>query len=252
MKNKIKYIIEFFNDDTMYFAASLSFFTIFSLLPIIALLIVVMSSTVYFESQIVTLMNYLYDFINPTHSQQVVSTIQNALENINSLGNIGIVYLLFIFTMFFKDYEYIMSKIHKTKKRSFWATFLLYISFLLIIPITLVAVTFIMSYFKNDILIYILNFILTVLFFTFIFKISVNKYINTKASFIASLITVIALKLTQALFVYYIAYNTTYTTIYGTLSAMLFVFLWIYISWIVYLYGVKISHRLNIGSKFDK
>jgi len=252
MKNKIKYIIEFFNDDTMYFAASLSFFTIFSLLPIIALLIVVMSSTVYFESQIVTLMNYLYDFINPTHSQQVVSTIQNALSNINSLGNIGIVYLLFIFTMFFKDYEYIMSKIHKTKKRSFWATFLLYISFLLIIPIALVAVTFIMSYFQNNILIYILNFILTVLFFTFIFKISVNKYIHIKASFIASLITVIALKLTQALFVYYIAYNTTYTTIYGTLSAMLFVFLWIYISWIVYLYGVKISHRLNIGSKFDK
>ena len=252
MKNKIKYIIEFFNDDTMYFAASLSFFTIFSLLPIIALLIVVMSSTVYFESQIVTLMNYLYDFINPTHSQQVVSTIQNALSNISSLGNIGIVYLLFIFTMFFKDYEYIMSKIHKTKKRSFWATFLLYISFLLIIPIALVAVTFIMSYFQNNILIYILNFILTVLFFTFIFKISVNKYINIKASFIASLITVIALKLTQALFVYYIAYNTTYTTIYGTLSAMLFVFLWIYISWIVYLYGVKISHRLNIGSKFDK
>ena len=249
MKNKIKYIIEFFNDDTMYFAASLSFFTIFSLLPIIALLIAVMSSTVYFESQIVTLMNYLYDFINPTHSQQVVNTIQNALENINSLGNIGLVYLLFIFTMFFKDYEYIISKIHKTKKRSFWATFLLYISFLLIIPMMLVLITFIMSYFKNEILIFILNFILAVLFFTFIFKISVNKYVDIKASFIASLITVIALKLTQALFVYYIAYNTTYTTIYGTLSAMLFVFLWIYISWIVYLYGVKISHRLNIKEK---
>jgi len=26
---------------------------------------------------------------------------------------------------------------------------------------------------------------------------------------------------------------------------MLFVFLWIYVSWIIYLYGIKITHRLN-------
>jgi membrane protein len=252
MKNKVKYIIEFFNDDTMYFAASLSFFTIFSLLPILALLIAVMSTTGYFESQIATLMSYLYDFINPTHSMQVVNTIQNALENINNLGNIGLIYLLFIFTMFFKDYEYIISKIHKTKQRSFFAMFMLYLSFLILIPIVLAISTFIMSYFTNNLLITILNFIFSIVVVTFLFKISVNKTINTKAAFISSLTTVSALKLTQALFVYYIAYNTTYTTIYGTLSAMLFVFLWIYLSWIVYLYGVKLSHRLNLGTKLDK
>jgi len=252
MKNKVKYIIEFFNDDTMYYAASLSFFTIFSLLPILALLIAVMSTTGYFETQISTLLNYLYDFINPTHSVQVVNTIQNALENINSLGNIGLIYLLFIFTMFFKDYEYIMSKIHKTKKRNFFIMFFFYLSFLILIPLALFVATFIISYFKQSIFLNLINFLLAILVVTFLFKISVNKHISFKASLIASFITVCALKLTQALFVYYIAYNTTYTTIYGTLSAMLFVFLWIYLSWIIYLYGVKISHRLNIGTKFDK
>ena len=252
MKSKIKYIIEFFNDDTMYYAASLSFFTIFSLLPILALLIAVMSSTIYFESQIETLLTYIYDFINPTHSDQIVHAIQNALTNINSLGNIGLVYLFFIFTMFFKDYEYIMSKIHKTKKRSFLAMLFLYLSFLIIIPFTLLVITFVMSYFQNIILINILNFSFSVFIMSILFKISVNKLVSIKASLIASIITVSALKLTQALFVYYIAYNTTYTTIYGTLSAMLFMFLWIYLSWIIYLYGVKISHRLNIGEKIDK
>jgi len=252
VKSKIKYIIEFFNDDTMYYAASLSFFTIFSLLPILALLIAVMSSTIYFESQIETLLTYIYDFINPTHSDQIVHAIQNALTNINSLGNIGLVYLFFIFTMFFKDYEYIMSKIHKTKKRSFLAMLFLYLSFLIIIPFTLLVITFVMSYFQNIILINILNFSFSVFIMSILFKISVNKLVSIKASLIASIITVSALKLTQALFVYYIAYNTTYTTIYGTLSAMLFMFLWIYLSWIIYLYGVKISHRLNIGEKIDK
>jgi membrane protein len=252
VKNKLKYILDFFNDDTMYYAASLSFFTIFSLLPIVALLIVVMSSTIYFSSYIDILMSYIYDFINPTHSSEVILTIQNALTNINSLGNIGLVYLFFIFTMFFKDYEYIMSKIHKTKKRPIIKMLLLYLSFLIIIPFTILVITFVMSYFQNTLLIYILNFIFSVFILSILFKISVNKFVSIKASFIASFITVSVLKLTQALFVYYIAYNTTYTTIYGTLSAMLFMFLWIYMSWIIYLYGVKISHRLNIGEKNAK
>ena len=249
MKKKIKYLIEFFNDDTLYFAASLSFFTIFSLLPILALIIVVMSTTPYFASQIDLLMVYLYDFINPTHSQQVTLTIQGALENINKLGNIGIVYLFFIFTMFFKDYEYIVNKIHHTKKRSFIPMILLYISFLIIIPFSLLTITFVMSYMPNTILISITNIVFAIIIFTILFKISVNKHVSFKASFISSMITVFALKVTQALFVYYVAYNTTYSTIYGTLSAMLFVFLWIYVSWIIYLYGIKITHRLNKGKR---
>ena len=249
MKNKIKYIIKFFNDDTLYFAASLSFFTIFSMLPILALLLVIMSSTPYFESQIDLLMIYVYDFINPTHSQDVVFAIEGALKNIGKLGDIGVIYLFFIFFMFFKDYEYIISKIHYTKKRSFFPMILLYLSFLIIVPISLITITFIMSYAKGNIFIGIINFSFALFILTILFKISANKFVSFKASFVAASITLIVLKLTQVLFVYYIAYNTTYSTIYGTLSAMLFMFLWIYFSWIVYLYGVKISHRLNIGKK---
>jgi membrane protein len=245
MKLNIKYIIEFFNDDTIYFAASLSFFTIFSFLPILALIIVIMSTTPYFSSQIDLFMIYLYDFINPTHSEQIIFAIQGALENINKLGDIGIIYLLFIFTMFFKDYEYIISKIHNTKKRAFIPMILLYISFLIIIPFSFIVIAFIISYIQNNILLSIANIIFAITLITILFKLSINKYISLKASLFVSSITVLALKITQVLFIYYIAYNTTYSTIYGTLSAMLFVFLWIYVSWIIYLYGIKLIHRLN-------
>ncbi|NCB12281.1 MAG: trehalose-6-phosphate synthase, partial [Erysipelotrichia bacterium] len=44
LKKLIDGLDSFFNDDTTYYAASLSFFTIFSILPIIALVIAIISN----------------------------------------------------------------------------------------------------------------------------------------------------------------------------------------------------------------
>ena len=41
-------------------------------------------------------------------------------------------------------------------------------------------------------------------------------------------------------------YNQTYSTLYGSMATLLFTFLWIYVSWIIFLYGVKLCHKLNI------
>lgn len=245
-----KRIYDFFDDDTFYFAASLSFFTIFSMLPILALVIAIMSSYQVFSTQIEMLLFYVLDFVNPAQSQKVTILIENFLSNIDKLGTLGLGYLLFVFTMFFKDYENIVSKIHETNKRSFFAMSLLYISFLLLIPFALVVFTFISAFIENLYIKEIFNFIFGIAFMTFLFKISVNKYVSIKAAFISAFITLGVLKLTQAMFLYYMIHSTTYVTIYGALSAIVFMFLWIYISWIIYLYGIKICHKLN--TKYSK
>jgi len=247
--NNIKKIYNFFNDDTLYYSASLSFFTIFSLLPILALVIVVMSSSSIFSQNIDILMLYVLDFVNPTHSSAVTNAINHFITNIDELGNLGLIYLFFVFTMFFKDYEYIVSKIHHTKKRSFIALVILYIGFLFLIPVTFVVLTFLNSFLHDQLLASILNSLFGLLMMTILFKISVNTHISLKASFISAFLTLGILKTTQILFIYYVLYNTTYSTIYGTLSVLLFLFLWIYISWTIYLYGIKLCHQLNMEYK---
>jgi membrane protein len=242
----LKKIYDFFDDDTFYFAASLSFFTIFSMLPILALIIAVMSSYDIFASQIQMLLFYVLDFVNPTHSEQVIKSIEKFLVNIDKLGTLGFFYLLFVFTMFFKDYENIVSKIHETENRSFVAMALLYISFLFLIPLALIAFTFTATFFDSIYTKTILDFIFGMIFMTSLFKISINKPISFKAAIISAFLTLSILKLTQTMFLYYIVYSSTYSTIYGTLSALVFMFLWIYISWTIYLYGIKICHKLNI------
>ena len=241
-----KKVYNFFDDDTFYFAASLSFFTIFSMLPILALIIAIMSSYEIFASQIQVFLFYVLDFVNPTHSEEVIASIESFLSNIDKLGNLGFFYLLFVFTMFFKDYENIVSKIHETENRTFVAMSILYISFILLIPIALISFTFIATFFDSEYTKAILDFVFGMIFMTTLFKISINKPIAFKAAIISAFLTLVVLKLTQVMFLYYIVYSSTYSTIYGALSAIVFMFLWIYISWTIYLYGIKICHKLNI------
>lgn len=246
IKKIINGLNSFFNDDTSYYAASLSFFTIFSILPIIALVIFVISNLPQFENYSDIFMEYIFDIINPTHSKQFVTQITGFISNSHKLGYLGTIYMLFVFTMFFKDYEYIVNKIHNVKRKSIYTSFFFYVSMIIILPIIFIIYILTISLFNNTIFDYLITFLYAWLVFFFLFKLTVNRTINNKSAFISSLLTLIALSITKNLFVYYVVYNKTYTTLYGSLATLLFFFLWIYVSWIIYLYGVKLCHKLNI------
>lgn len=249
--SSLKKLFYFFNDETPYYAASLSFFTIFSLLPLLALLIVIISSTPTFALYLDTVMLYLLDFINPTHSLALAKQINSFLVNTDKLGSIGIFYLLFVFTMFFKDYEHVINKIYKVEPRATYKLFFLYLSFLIFIPILLFLFVFFSTLssvtdftFSAE----IFSFLFIWIMFIFLFLISANTHVKFIPAALSSFLTLITLSVTKSLFGYYVISNTTYKTIYGSFSVVLFFFLWIYVSWSIYLYGTKICSILNKGS----
>ncbi|WP_321311789.1 YihY/virulence factor BrkB family protein [Halarcobacter sp.] len=246
IKSLLKILDSFFNDDTTYYAASLSFFTIFSLLPIIALLIYIISSLELVQGYLDVFINYVFDILNPTHSKEFLEAFKNYISNSNKLGIIGILYMLFVFIMFFKDYEYIVNKIHKAKRKPLLQSFFFYLIFLVTLPLMLAVLNIALSFYDNTIFNWFITFMFAWFIFFGLFKLSVNKYISSKAAAISSLFTLIVLSITKNLFVYYVIYNKTYSTIYGSLAILLFSFFWIYISWVIYLYGIKMCHKLNI------
>lgn len=236
----------FFNDDTTYYAASLSFFTIFSILPIFALVIAIISNLEQFNAYVDLFINYILNLINPSHSQNFATQFKNFIANSDKLGNIGIIYMLFVFTMFFKDYEYIVNKIHEAKRKSIYASFFFYLFFITLLPIVFAMYIFITTFYDNTIFDFILTTLLAWSIFFGLFKLTVNTYITIKSALISSFITLLVLSVTKNLFIYYILYNQTYTTLYGSMATLLFTFLWIYTSWIIFLYGVKLCHKLNV------
>jgi membrane protein len=245
-KKVINKLDSFFNDDTTYYAASLSFFTIFSILPILALFIAIISSFSEFDTYIDIFITYILNIINPTHSDEIINALKNYISNSSKLGFLGVIYMLFVFIMFFKDYEYIVNKIHKAKRKSIHFSFIFYSLFLAILPIAFTVSNILITLYDNVFLQNILSHIFAWVIFFALFKLSVNRKIDNKAALISSFITLSVLSITKNLFVYYVIYNKTYTTIYGSLATLLFTFFWIYISWIIFLYGIKICHKLNV------
>ncbi len=246
LKKFIELLDSFFNDDTTYFAASLSFFTIFSILPIITLLLAIISNLEQFNQYLDLFTIYMLDFLNPSHSENFILLFKSFISNSNKLGSIGIIYMLFVFTMFFKDYEYIVNKIHKTKRKSLHISFLFYLSFIIFLPIIFASYIILTSFYTNTIFDILVTSIFAWIIFFILFKLTVNRHITVKSALISSLVTLVSLSITKNLFIYYVLYNQTYNTIYGSMATLLFTFLWIYISWIIFLYGVKLCHRLNI------
>ncbi|RXK07125.1 YihY/virulence factor BrkB family protein [Halarcobacter bivalviorum] len=246
IKTFLKALDSFFNDDTTYYAASLSFFTIFSILPIIALLIAIISNLEVVQNYADVFIKYTFDILNPTHSEDFIKTFKNYISNSNKLGWLGILYMLFVFIMFFKDYEYIVNKIHNAKRKPLLTSFFFYLFFLITLPLMLAILNIVLSFYDNSIFNWLITFSFAWLIFFGLFKLSVNRHIDTKAAAISSLFTLVVLSVTKNLFVYYVVYNKTYATIYGSLAILLFSFFWIYISWIIYLYGIKMCHKLNV------
>ncbi|VAY87899.1 Inner membrane protein YihY, formerly thought to be RNase BN [hydrothermal vent metagenome] len=250
MRTIIQKIINFFDDDILYYSASLSFFTIFSFLPILALLIVIISSISISDINISLFITYVLSIINPIHSGTLEATLSEFLSNTNKLGFIGIVYFLIIFTLFFNNYEYIVNKIYNTKKRPIYKMFVLYICFLIFMPILFIFFIFISSFAKGNISMEIITFLFTWSLFSVVFQVSVTALVSFRISVIGSFITLLVLVITKKLFTFYIIYNTAYITIYGSFSIILFFFLWIYISWTIFLYGMKLTYIIN--SKYNK
>jgi membrane protein len=241
----VKKLLKLVDSDIPYHAASLSFFTIFSILPLIALLVAVITYLPIFEIYSQPIQGFIFDFINPTHSEQLKKFLENFLANTDQLGNIGIIYLLFVFVMFFRDYEYTINKIYNSAPRTIYKVFLFYLSFFIMVPILYFIISIMRGFVEFSYSQSIFLFLFGWLLFFILFFISANKKLSLKAIGISSFLTLLALSVTKTIFGYYVSLNTTYASIYGSFSIILFFFLWIYISWNIYLYGTKLCSFLN-------
>jgi len=49
-----------------------------------------------------------------------------------------------------------------------------------------------------------------------------------------------------------VVHNKTYTSVYGGISTVLFFFLWIYISWAIFLHGLRLCYLIDKNDDIDK
>jgi len=251
-----------FEDKLSYYSSSLSFYTLFSIIPLLVIVLSIFTNLPIFDSIYKEIQTMLFENLMPTHSHEILTYINGFVENSGKLGIVGVVYVLFASMMFFKNYDYIVNDIFDTEPRSFWSSLSIYWTLITLTPILMVLSFYLSSYIqeildKNQFTaglesITILPYFIVWGVFFLAYKISANTHVSTIASIISSFIASLAWYMAKIGFIFYVMHNKTYLSIYGGLSILLFFFLWIYISWAIFLHGLKFCYILDRDDEINE
>lgn len=257
--DKLKSIWNFVADKELsFYAASLSFYTIFAIIPLLMIFFSIFVNLPNFQSQIEQIRTLILSNILPTHTEVISSYLDTFMQNSSALGMMGLGYTLVASIMFFRNYEYIAAKMFNSTPRKFFDSLIMYWTMITLFPVVLAF----SIYFSGEVqktlkgtadlsvLFDLIPYLLTWIMFFLLFKLSANKPLKILALLISSVLTTAVWLITKWGFVYYVFYNETYKSVYGPISIFLFMMLWIYISWFVLLYGMRFCE--GFGTNFGK
>lgn len=249
------FLTSFIDRDLTFYAASLSFYTIFTLVPLLLITLTLFTSLPNFSDYYIKIQEFIFSNLMPVNSETLMGHINGFLQNSVEMSMISFVVVIISSLLFFQNFEYIANKIFHAKKRGTWESVTTFWTLLTLTPIGLGVSFYITGYVASlmanneytsgiNILPYVPYLIIWALFFL-IFQISANTKISSKASLQSSLITSVVFSVAKNGFIYYVFYNKAYATMYGSFSIVMFLFLWIYASWIIFVYGLKLCYIIN-------
>jgi membrane protein len=245
-----------------YYASSMSWNTLFAIIPILVILLAIFTSLPVFDSLYNQIHDLLFKNFLPTDSQEIMSHIDQFVANSGKLGIMGAAYVLIAAIMFFKDYDFVVNDIFETRKRTIWEALATYIGLVIIVPLML-GISFYLSSIiqhylnKSEItsvihIYYFFPFLVIWGMFYISYQLSAHKKISKISAVVSSFAASSVWYLAKSGFIFYVTSNKTYTSVYGSISILLFFFLWIYISWAIFLYGLRFCYLLDKEKEIRK
>ena len=248
-------ISEFIADDVLKYAASLAYYTILSLAPLLIIMLTVTGKLFGEEAVRGELYGEIKDLVGPDAALQVQSAVQNIHLSSDSFfaSTVGLVILLIGATGIFNEIQDSLNKIwglRLLKTRKVWwkllidrlisFSLILSLGFVLIVSLMLNAVvaaisTKIGSWFSGEgrgivlILDNILSLVVTTILFGTIFKVLPDARIKWKDVFIGALITAVLFMIGKYAIGFYLG-KSNLTNIYGAAGSVVVLMIWVYYS----------------------
>ncbi len=233
-------------------AASLSFYTIFTIIPLFMVIFALFTSSPFFQEYYLNLQNFIYNTLLPGKTEVITKYIEMLITNASKLGLVGFIYGMVAAILFFINFEYLMNKIFNVKKgRDVWNAISTFWTLIGFVPIAMILSIYLTIKFKDVVNItHLLPFFIIWFIFTIIYAITPNKKVNRRAALLTAFLSSVIWYIMRNIFIDVILQNKIYQTIYGSLSIILLLFIWIYISWIIVIGGAYFCVYLE--NKFEK
>jgi membrane protein len=248
-------------------AASLTYRTLLSLVPGLAVLFAVARGfglLNIIKSQISTYFPGQEEIL-----VEVTGFIDNSLEHAQGgvFAGVGVIVLLYTVFILFSDIENNFNTIWQLSKgRTIQRRISDYFALIFIMPVFIVlnsALSLMISsstmyfdafsYILNPLVTQVLNilpFFIIILVLTLLYKFMPNTKVKFLNAFIAALVAGTALQIFQLVYISGQLWITKYNAIYGSFAALPLLLLWLQLSWNIVLMGVELSFSLQNIRKF--
>jgi len=244
-------------------AASLTFTTLLSLVPLMTVVLAIFAAFPMSGQVNEKLQAFVFSNFVPTSGEVLQSYLQDFSGKASQLSGAGFAFLVITALMMMLDIDKAFNKIWRvTSKRSPINVFLEYWAVLSVGPILMAASVGATSYLVS---IPLLNEAASVsgidtvnrflklapllassVAFTLLYLVVPNRSVPIRYAFAGGLLAAILFELAKRGFAFYLTNFPSYEAIYGALAILPIFLVWIYLSWIVTLLGAEFTYCLSI------
>ncbi|AWL28022.1 YihY family inner membrane protein [Acinetobacter defluvii] len=242
-------------------AGSLTYTTLFAVVPMLTVFLVIISSIKALEPARQQLQQMIYSNFLPKTSIAFDKAFNVFTQNSSNLTVIGVLFLFITTVMMLTSIETVFNRIWRVQEtRNGIVGFMRYWTIISLGPILLGSAFVIsstlasMNVLSNNFagyqvdgtaLLWVISFALTVIGFFILYWTIPNRSVPIKAAAISGLFSAIVFELLKNLFGFIMTNFTSYTIVYGAFAAVPIFLLWIFMSWNIVLLGVEISYALT-------
>ena len=248
---------------TMDMGAALTFYTLVSIVPVLALAFAVVKGFGLAESLVQNIYSLLPQM--PEVVDYMVSFANNTLARTNGglMATISLFTLLWAVLSLFESIEANFNKIWEVKStRNLVRKYSDYITVVILAPLLWIVATSAGAYTREmlgledtlwlKVASKFFSLVLVWAMFTLIYLVLPNTKVKLRAAVMSGVFAGTGFFLFQALFVFLMKWMTSYSAIYGSFAALPLFLLWMQNSWRILLMGCEISFALQNEKRFDE
>lgn len=259
----------FISDDCFYKASALTFYTLLSIVPVLAVAFGIAKGfgfEIYLENEIKA-----HFLEQPELAQQIIDFAYSTLAHAHGgvIATIGVISLLWTSIQLFSNIEHSLNVIWDVKShRSIIRQICDYLTLLICFPIVVVLSSSLLvstiaklSKATSEISLlhaispylsfglHIIPLMINWLLFSFIYLFIPNTKVHWKNAFMAGIVAGTAYHVVEWIYIHFQIGVASYGAIYGSLAALPLFLVWVNISWTLVLFGAEVAYQLEISPR---
>lgn len=250
----------FSQDKCAQMAASLTFTTLLSLVPMVVIALTMFSAFPMFADFAESAKKFLAANMMPeTGGKLVASYLEQFTQSAAHLTALGVAFLGLTAMMMMLTIDHALNTIwHVSRPRTLMQRVLIYWLVLTLGPLLIGGSLSLTTWLVSISVGYatqlsgaglaalkVTPLLLTTPAFIFLFRVVPNRYVPMRHAVIGGLVSAVAFEAMNSFFALYIAHFPTYTLVYGTFATIPIFLLWIYLSWVTVLIGAVVASSLS-------